>query len=172
GIAKGFAADAAAAKLRSEGINSALINLGGNVLALGSKADGSSWRIGIQNPDSSRGDYIGIADISSKAVVTSGKYERFFIAPDGRRYHHILSTSDGYPVENGISQVSIIASDSMTADAMSTAVFSLGLNEGLKTAENISNAEAIIVLESGDVYITSGLSESFKLTDPTFKIVN
>ena len=171
GIAKGFAADAAAAYLAGEGVESALINFGGNVLTIGSKPDGSSWRIGIQNPDSSRGDYIGIATINNKAVVTSGKYERFFIGTDGKRYHHILSTADGYPVENGIAQVSIIAADSMTADAMSTTIFSLGLEKGMALAESMGDVEAVVVLENGEVYITDGLGDYFKLTDTNFTLV-
>ena len=171
GIAKGYAADAAADNLKAEGIESALINFGGNVLTIGAKPDGSNWRIGIQNPDSSRGDYIGIVSIAGKAVVTSGKYERFFIGADGNRYHHILSTRDGYPVENGIAQVSIITSDSMTADAMSTTVFSLGLDAGIALAEEMEGLEAVIVMENSDVYTTSGLGEDFKLTDISFRMV-
>lgn len=172
GIAKGFAADAASDYLRNEGVKSALINFGGNVLTIGPKADGSKWRIGIQNPDSSRGDYIGIISVADKAVVTSGKYERFIIGSDGRRYHHILSTENGYPVENGIAQVSIISSDSMTADAMSTTIFSLGLEKGVALAERMNGVDAIIVLENDNVYLTSGLNENFKLTDTEFKIVD
>ncbi len=170
GIAKGYAADAVAGYLRSSGVKSGLINLGGNVLALGTKPDGSSWRIGIQNPDSARGDYIGIVKVEDKAVVTSGKYERFFIGEDGKRYHHILSTETGFPVENGIAQVSIITAESMTADAMSTTVFSLGLEKGLKLAESMPELEAIIVMEDDTVYLTEGMKQSFSLTDPAFKL--
>ncbi|HAK45839.1 MAG TPA: thiamine biosynthesis protein ApbE [Spirochaeta sp.] len=170
GIAKGYAADAAAEYLTGDDVESALINFGGNVLTIGSKADGSNWRIGIQNPDSSRGDYIGIVSVAGKAVVTSGKYERFLIGADGRRYHHILNTEDGYPVENGIAQVSIISTDSMTADAMSTTVFSLGTEEGLGLVESMDGVEAIVVLESGDIHLTTGLEDNFKLTDSSFSL--
>ncbi len=170
GIAKGYAADAAAAYLRDNGTNSALINFGGNVLAVGSKSDGSKWRIGIQNPDSSRGDYIGIVPVEEKAVVTSGKYERFFIGADGLRYHHILSTESGYPVENGIAQVSIIATESMTADALSTAVFSLGLEDGMALVDSISGVETVIVMENGNIYITENLKAVFQLTDNNFSV--
>ena len=172
GIAKGYAADAAAALISDEGFNSALINFGGNVLTIGKKTDGSDWRIGIQNPDSSRGAYIGIIPVSNGAVVTSGKYERFFIAPDGKRYHHILSTDNGYPVENGIAQVSIITTDSMTADAMSTTVFSLGLEEGMNLVEGMESVETIIVMETDEIYLSSGMKDIFKLTDGSFSIVN
>lgn len=171
GIAKGYAADAAALYLKKEGVDSALINLGGNVLAIGTKSDGSRWRIGVQNPDSSRGDYIGVIPVTDNAVVTSGKYERYFIADD-QRYHHILSTKDGYPVENSIAQVTIISAESMTADAMSTTVFSLGLESGLELAERMDEVEAVIVMESGDIYLTAGLRDVFKLTDSSFQITD
>ena len=170
GIAKGYAADAAARLISEEGIESALINFGGNVLAIGTKTNGSEWRIGIQNPDSSRGSYIGIVSVSDKAVVTSGKYERFFIGADGKRYHHILSTDNGYPVENGIAQVSIVADDSMTADAMSTSVFSLGLQQGLALTESLDGVEAVIVMETGEVHLSRGLTARFNLTDSSFSL--
>ena len=171
GIAKGWAADKTAAYLKSQGIESALINLGGNVLAVGSKNDGSAWRIGVQNPDNPRGDYLGILEIRDRAVVSSGKYERYFVE-DGIRYHHILSTEDGYPVENGIAQVSIISPSSMTADAMSTSVFSLGLERGLALAETVDDVETIIIMENGDVHISSGIESDFRLTDMRFKIIS
>ncbi len=171
GIAKGYAADAAAGYLDSIGVRSGLINFGGNVLAIGKKQNGSKWRIGIQNPDASRGSYIGIVAISDRSIVTSGKYERFFIGDDGQNYHHILDTQTGYPVENGIAQVSIIASGSMTADAMSTAVFLLGMKEGLKLAESIDGVESIIIMENNDIYITAGLKNNFTLTDKGFTLV-
>ncbi len=170
GVAKGFSADKIAEYLHSVGVSSSLINLGGNVLALGTKLDGSEWRIGIQNPDTSRGEYIGVLSISNKAVVSSGKYERFFIEDD-RRYHHILSTKDGYPVENGIAQVSIICPVSMQADAMSTTVFSLGVEAGLALVEEMPDTEAIILMENKDMYLTSGLGDSFSLTDTSYNEV-
>lgn len=169
GIAKGYAADAVAEYIRNEIKTSALINFGGNVLAAGKKADGSKWKIGIQNPDSSRGAYIGIVQAEDRAVVTSGKYERFFMGSDGKRYHHILSTKDGFPVENGIAQVSIIASDSMTADAMSTTVFAMGLEKGLELVNQLEDVEAIIVTEEGSVHLSPGIEQKFKLTDSNFK---
>jgi len=169
GIAKGFAADETADYLKSAGIESALINLGGNVLAVGSKKDGSPWRIGVQNPDNTRGEYLGIVTVTGEAVVSSGKYERYFIE-NGRRYHHILSTLDGFPVENEIAQVSIITPESMTADAMSTSVFSLGLSEGLAFVENTEGVEALIITEEGDIYLTTGIRDRFKLTDSNFSI--
>ena len=170
GIAKGFAADSIASKLGSEGVESALINLGGNVLVMGRKPDGSRWKIGIQNPFNPRGDYIGILEAEDLAIVSSGKYERFFIE-DGVRYHHILSTTDGFPVENGLAQVTMVCSESMKADALSTSVFSLGLQEGMKLVESIPDAESIIITEEKEIRLTGSLAERFKLTDNSFSII-
>lgn len=169
GIAKGWAADVTAAYLKSVGIESALINLGGNVLAAGKKKDGTEWKIGVQNPDNARGDYLGVLTVTDKAVVSSGKYERYFIE-DEKRYHHILSTKDGFPVENGIAQVTIVCPVSMTADALSTSVFSLGLTDGLALAERTEGVEAIIISEDGDIRLTSGIGDSFRLLDSSFRI--
>jgi len=135
GIAKGFGADVVAGILYEHGVRSAIVNLGGNVLVMGSKPDGSPWRIGVQNPFSERGEYLGIATITDKTIVTSGVYERYF-EEGGKRYHHILDTTNGYPVENGLVGVSIIADVSMDADALSTAVFSLGPDKGKALVES------------------------------------
>ena len=167
GIAKGYAADEAARIVAEAGIGHALVDLGGNILTVGDKPDGSSWRIGVQVPDSSRGQYLGIAMVVDKAVVTSGTYERFFVA-DGIRYHHIVDPKTGYPVQNGLDSVTIIAEESMAADALSTAVFALGLEDGLSFVENLRDVEAIFVTDKNEVYQTSGMKESFTLTNEEY----
>ena len=98
-IAKGYTADEIKKVLLDNKISSALINLGGNVFAVGNKTDGTSWNIGIQNPLDTRGQYLGTISVTDKSVVTSGNYERFFIV-DGKRYHHIFDPKTGYPSEN------------------------------------------------------------------------
>ena len=128
-IAKGYCADAIANVLIENGIKSALIDLGGNVRTIGNKK-GSTWRIGIQDPDGVRGEYFGVLDISDKCVVTSGAYERYFIE-DGKKYHHIIDPHTGYPADSDITSVSIIAADGAKADALSTAVYVLGVEKGL-----------------------------------------
>ncbi|SHG91473.1 FAD:protein FMN transferase [Tepidibacter thalassicus] len=168
GIAKGYAADEIVKILKESNIKHAIINLGGNVFAYGNKPDGTSWKIGIQNPFSQRGDYMGIVNISNKTVVTSGIYERFF-EKDGKRYHHILDTVTGYPVENNLVGVSIITNTSIDADALSTAVFSLGLRKGMDFIEKLSDVDAIFITRDYNVYITSGLKENFKLINTQFK---
>ena len=105
GIAKGFAADEVAAILKDHGVNKAIINLGGNVLTVGTRPDGTGWKIGVQNPESDRGEYLMVVRLSGLALVTSGPYERFFV-DEGKRYHHILDTETGYPVETPFTAVS------------------------------------------------------------------
>jgi thiamine biosynthesis lipoprotein len=167
-IAKGYAADEAAAILKNAGIKRAVIDLGGNIVILGEKKDASPWRVGIQKPNTGRGEYIGIIQIPKAAtVVTSGVYERYFEA-QGRRYHHIFSPLQGYPANNGLVSVTIIASVSMDADALSTAVFVLGFEKGRTLIETLSDVEAVFVFEDNNVRITSGVD--FILTDKTFQL--
>jgi thiamine biosynthesis lipoprotein len=101
--------------------------------------------------------------------VTSGTYERFF-EQDGVRYHHILDTRTGYPVQNGLTSVTIITTASIEADALSTALFALGLEEGYRLAESLAGVEAIFVTEDNEVSITSGVSEIFELTNDDYEI--
>jgi thiamine biosynthesis lipoprotein len=169
GIAKGWAAEKSARYLRDQGVRHAILNFGGNIYAYGTKPDGSAWRIGVQNPEEPRGEYIGILEVRDKAVVTSGKYERFFMDGD-KRYHHILDTKSGFPVENGVASVTIVASDSTDADALSTAVFALGIEQGLAFASGRPEIEALIISEGKKLYLTEGLRGAFKLTDPSFEI--
>lgn len=171
GIAKGYGADVVSGILYDYGVRSAIVNLGGNVLVMGSKPDGSVWRIGVQNPFSERGEYLGIAAITDKTIVTSGVYERYFME-DGKRYHHILDATGGYPVDNGLVGVSIIADISMDADALSTAVFSLGPEKGMALVESLDGVDAIFVMEDKTVTMTEGAKAVFTLTDSTFTIVD
>ena len=169
GIAKGYAADEAAAVLDDRGYRHALINFGGNVVAIGNRPDGTPWRIGIQHPELTRGDTLCVIEVVNATVVTSGKYERFFEA-GGVRYHHILDTDTGYPVENGLASVTIITDSSMKADALSTAVFVLGLEAGLDLIYGFEGVEAIIVTEEKTVYLTDGIRDDFSLVDASYTV--
>lgn len=171
GIAKGYAADVISEILKEYKVKHAIINLGGNVFAYGNKPDGSKWRIGIQNPFSKRGDYIGIVNVENKTIVTSGIYERFF-EKDGKHYHHILDPETGYPVKNNLVAVSIIADKSIDADSLSTSAFALGLEKGLKLIEQLENTDAIFITSDFKVYMTSGLKNNFVLKDTNFKLIN
>ena len=155
-IAKGYAADEAAAIIKNAGISQAMINIGGNILTVGEKKDGSPWRIGIQDPLDTRGAYIGMAQTKEKTLVTSGVYERFFVA-DGIRYHHLLSPTLGCPADNGLLSVSIITDVSMNADALSTAVFVMGYEKGRNFVESLEGVDAIFVFDDRSIYMTSGV---------------
>lgn len=172
-IAKGYAADEVGRILVSRGVKAAVIDLGGNVKVVGRKPDGSSWRIGVQNPFDARGSYIGIATVEGDCtVVTSGVYERFFIGEDGTRYHHILDTRTGYPVDNGLVSATIISSSSVDADGLSTALFALGLRDGLALAETLDHVEAVFIDKDKRVYLSSGAGALFKLSDPDFSLAD
>ncbi len=171
-IAKGYAADEASRILREHGVTDALINLGGNVLTVGRKPDGSPWRIGAQNPEQPRGTHIGIVETGPMAVVTSGSYERYFEA-GGKRYHHILDTRTGFPVSNGLSAVMIVTADSTTADGYSTLVFALGLEKGRALVERSAGAvEALFITDRREIYMTAGLKGKFRLTDTQFRLAD
>lgn len=166
-IAKGYAADVVAEYLQKQGFASAIIDLGGNIVAMGSKPDQSAWSIGIQSPEEKRGAHIGTLPVRNKTIVTSGVYERYFIE-NGQVYHHVLNPFTGYPASNELASVTIITDNSMNADAMSTAVFVQGLQEGIAFVEATGDAEAIFVTTDHKVYITSGLKDIFKLTSDNY----
>ncbi|WP_106769068.1 FAD:protein FMN transferase [Paenibacillus faecalis] len=171
GIAKGYAADVIAKYLTDNGFNSAIIDLGGNVLALGQKPGGHKWTIGIQDPDLSRGNPIGNLKVENQTVVTSGVYERFF-EQDGKVYHHILDSDTGYPVDNNLSSVTILTNSSVDADALSTSIFSMGLEKGLEFAEQLDQTEALFITKDKKVYITSGMSEVLEMTNDDYTLMN
>lgn len=171
GIGKGYAADRVANLFREKGVKHALIDLGGNILALGNKPNGSLWKIGVQNPLSTRGKTIGHISVEDKSIVTSGIYERF-IEQDGKKYHHILDPSTGYPFENDIAGVTIISDTSIDGDALSTSVFSKGVEAGLEFVNTLEGIDAIFVTKNNDIYLSQGILDTFVLTDETFNIAN
>ena len=141
-----------------EGIESALINLGGNVQTVGTKPDGSSWKIGIQKPFGSSSELIAVVACTGESVVTSGTYERYFEV-DGHIYHHILDPNTGYPTDNGLTSVTILADSSTQCDALSTTCFVLGLEKGMELIESIDGVEALFITEDETLYPTSGFPE-------------
>jgi len=160
-IAKGYISDRIADFLREGGVESALLNVGGNVRTLGLKPDGSNWRIGIQDPEGVRDQSIvGVVTLGDNAVVTSGIYERGFTL-DGVVYHHILDTDTGWSVQNELAGVSIVTQEACTADALSTTVFAMGLEEGSAFIESLEGVDAIFVTREGDISWTSGLNDLF-----------
>ncbi|MGI6485327.1 MAG: FAD:protein FMN transferase [Tepidanaerobacteraceae bacterium] len=172
GIAKGYAADEAAEVLKKNGIKSAAIDLGGNICVIGKKPDGTMWNIGLQNPFEPRGSIFAIAAVADKTLVTSGVYERFF-ERDDKRYHHILDTATGYPVENDLVGVTIITDKSIDADALSTTMFSMGLSDGIKLVEKLQEVDAVFVTIDKKVYMSFEPDfYDFKLVSDDFQIMD
>lgn len=171
GIAKGYAADEVYSILKKHGVNHAIINLGGNILALGTNVNNQPWKIGIQDPYNTRNDYLGIVEVADKSVVTSGIYERYF-EQDGVRYHHILDPQTGYPADNGIAGVSIITDKSIDADGLSTSTFLLGVEKGMALIESLENTEAIFITTDKKVYLSSGLKNNFILVNKEYTVMN
>jgi len=173
-IAKGYAGDEAVRIAREAKAKRAIFDLGGNIAALGWREHKGNelrpWRIGIQNPAGGRGAFIGVVSIHDTSVVTSGVYERYF-ETEGKRYHHILSTANGRPVENGLLSVTIVTASSTDADALSTAVFTLGFERGKALLDSLPDAEAIFVFDDRSVKITNGLAGIFTLTDNEFELM-
>lgn len=149
-IAKGYIADRMKDFLKENGVTSALINLGGNVVSLGTKPDGSAFRIGIQDPFLKSGTAALVLDLNDKSAVSAGNYERYFEV-DGIRYHHILSTENGYPANSGLSQVTIISKDSAQADALSTLCFILGYEKAVSLLKNYPDLQAVFITGDGEI---------------------
>lgn len=154
-IAKGYIADAIADMLRSKGVESAIIDLGGNILCLGAKPNGSSFKVGIQYPYKDSSQYITAVSISDMSVVTSGIYQRYF-EHEGVRYHHILDPDTGKSIDNGLISVSIIGDKSMDCDALSTTVFALGLEKGMELINSLENTYAVFITEDMAIHYSEG----------------
>ena len=171
GIAKGYAADKIYEYLKEENIESAIINLGGNVFILGEKAQNTPFKVGIQDPTNERGNTIGNISVTDESVVTSGIYERY-IEEDGVIYHHIIDPSNGYPFANNLSSVTIVSSSSLIGDALSTTTFGLGLEKGMQLIESIDHTEAIFITKDKKIYTTSNLKDKINITDNSFELSN
>jgi thiamine biosynthesis lipoprotein len=170
-IAKGYAADDIARLLKSKKIKKAIIDLGGNIYALGEKEPGKDWNIGIRDPETERGEPILSISVNNTSVVTSGIYERFFEA-NGKKYHHILDPRTGYPAENDLLSVTIVATSSMDADALSTSTFLLGADKGMSLIEQTKNVDAIFINKKREVRLSSGLLGKVKVLDERFTLIN
>lgn len=152
-LAKGYAADRLKEYLTGEGVKSGLLNLGGNVLAIGTRPDGSKWRIGVQKPFAAYADTSEVVEVADQCVVSSGIYERCF-EQDGKLYHHILDPATGYPVESDLAGVSVICDSSLTGDALSTTCLALGSEAAAELIGRMDHAEAVFVLKNQEVLRT------------------
>ena len=161
-VAKGYAGQWAAQMLREHGVQSALLNLGGNVQTVGTKPDGSPWQIGIKDPQGE--DAMMVLSVEDQAVVTSGGYERYF-EQDGQTYWHIMDPSTGHPADSGLISVTIVGDEGVVCDGLSTALFVMGLEKAADLWAQSGDFEAVFVTASGEVYITEGLRDRFALTE-------
>lgn len=163
-VAKGFTGDVISTFLKENGVTSALLNLGGNVQAVGSKPDGTPWRVAVQHPIDE--DYLGVLSISDEAAITSGGYERYFIGEDGNTYWHIIDPATGVPVDSGLISVTIVGESGLVCDGLSTALFVMGLEKAAQYWRSAAEEfEAILVTDEGNIYITEGLREKFTLSE-------
>ena len=158
GIAKGYIADKVKGYLEERGVSSAILSFGGNIVAIGLKPDGSSWRVGIQDIDKPTGAYMLVAMNFGGSTVTSGIYERGFEL-DGTYYHHILDPATGWPVQNELASVTIFSESSMWGDALATAAFALGTEKGLELIESMEGIEAVFIARDRSATWSSGAGE-------------
>jgi thiamine biosynthesis lipoprotein len=170
GIVKGYAADEVKKILLNKGVKSAIVDLGGNIYAVGEKPVNEKWKIGIQNPFDNMGSYVGIVKLRDKSVVTSGDYERYFEL-NGVRYHHIIDSNTGYPTNNELSGVSIISDSSIDGDALSTAFFVLGIDRSIELLKNMKEVDAVFIAKDGNIYVTPGLKDYFTIKNNKFNLI-
>ncbi|MBS6398207.1 MAG: FAD:protein FMN transferase [Clostridiales bacterium] len=163
-IAKGCIADQIKEFLVSRGVGSAYINLGGNVLCIGDKPDGTPFRIGIQKPFADRSETIALLEISDRSVVSSGVYERSF-EKDGVLYHHILNPEDGYPYQNGLISVTIISDQSVDGDGLSTSCFALGLEKGMELVNSLPDVQAVFITEDYELHFSDNFENEISVVN-------
>lgn len=165
-VGKGFTGDIVSQIMRENGVTSALLDLGGNIQTVGTKPDGTPWKIGLRNPF---GDGLfGVLELSDKAAVTSGGYERYFVGEDGETYWHILDPATGNPARSGVISATAVGENGGVCDALSTSLFVMGTEKSEKFWKEhgeILGFEMVLVTEDGKIFITEGLEESFTPTD-------
>ncbi len=172
GIGKGYAGDCILDTYRSYGVTSAYSNLGGNVITMGTKPDGTPWHIGIQHPRQQE-SLLGTVSVADQCVVTSGDYQRCSKTTNGNFFHHIINPHTGFPSQSGVISVSIVAENTMTADALSTALFISGISHGLEILKSFPKTEAIFVDADVKVFVTKGLKNNFQPAEGIqFEIAN
>ena len=163
GIAKGYTSARLMQIFKKYGLSGGIVSLGGNVQTYGYKSENKKWKVAVENPETSPldGDYLGVLDITDKAVITSGGYERYF-EKNGKRYHHILNPKTGKPADSGLISVSIISSDGTLSDGLSTSLFIMGKQKGIKYWQKNKDKFDVVWLENdGTVTITDGIEDVF-----------
>jgi len=174
-LAKGYAGEICAQLLREEGVESALLMLGGNIQTVGAKPGGSPWRVLIQSPSGAEEEYLGTVEVTDQAVVTSGGYQRYF-EENGVRYWHILDPKTGEPARSGLESVTVVGNSGTLCDALSTAFFVLGREEALRCwrekRDQDRDFELILADEDKGVWVTAGLKDRFTLDEASGYTLN
>lgn len=172
GIGKGLAGDRVISQFMAFGIQSAYSNLGGNVVTLGGKPDGSPWYVGIQHPRNPE-MVIGTIAVCDSAVVTSGDYQRSYIHSAEHEFHHILDPKTGFPCKSEYTSVTVVTKSALIADALSTALFVAGSERAPGLLKTFPDVEAVFVDREMKVMITPGLEKQYRpAADIDFKILN
>lgn len=162
GIAKGYTGQKLAELFQEYGVSSALVSLGGNIQAIGTKPDGSSWKVGIRDPKGGQQDYIGVLSVKNQAVVTSGGYERYF-EKNGETYIHIINPRTGYPADGDLLSVTIVSKDGTLADGMSTALYIMGYEKACQFwRQHREEFNVILVTDDGKIHISENLKGNFQ----------
>lgn len=162
-VGKGYAADLVSNILREYGVESAILSLGGNIHTIGSRPDGSDWRIGIRAPWENGN--LGVLEVSDTAIVTSGGYENYFEDEDGNIYWHILNPATGYPADSGLQAATIVGKEGRLCDALSTALFVMGADQAEIYWREHGDFDMLLVTDSNEILITEGIADKFTLSD-------
>ena len=160
-VGKGYTGDLIADILQENGVESALLDLGGNIQTIGAKPDGTDWKLGLRSPFD-EGSFATL-EVSDCAVITSGGYERYFVGEDGEMYWHILDPKIGKPAHSGLISVTIVGKEGRLCDALSTSLFVMGLDKATELWKQRDDFEMVLVSEEGEIYLTEGLEEKFSL---------
>lgn len=162
-VGKGYTGDLIADILQENGIKSALLDLGGNIQTIGTKPDGTDWKLGLRSPFD-EGSFATL-EVSDCAVITSGGYERYFTGDDGETYWHILDPETGKPAHSGLVSVTIVGKEGRLCDALSTSLFVMGLDKATELWKQRDDFEMVLVTENGEIYVTEGIENNFQLNE-------
>lgn len=160
-VGKGYTGDFIVDILQENGVESAFLDLGGNIQMIGTKPDETDWKLGLRSPFD-EGSF-AMLEVSDCAVITSGGYERYFTGDDGKTYWHILDPATGKPAHSGLVSVTIVGKEGRLCDALSTSLFVMGLDKATELWKQRDDFEMVLVSEKGEIYLTEGLEENFSL---------
>lgn len=161
GIAKGYIADKIIDFYKENNIDSAIINIGGNIKVLGQKDENSFWSIGIYEPKKHSEKIICSIEAKDKSIVTSGGYERAF-SYNGELYCHILNPKTGYPIKSDLKSITIVSDKSIDGDSLSTPLFIMGKNKAYEFMKK-HNISGVMITDKDEIIVTKNLLEGFKL---------